>query len=147
MGTQFVAVGPDLRIEDSFVDFLIEHGLESKFHYLLNATDKELAIAYRNSLAFIFPSLYEGFGIPLIEAMACGTPIIASDIPVFREVAGDAALFANSRSEESLATAMQSVMNSEVREKLIIAGKIREKTFTWEAASNALANVYRDLVV
>ena len=146
MGTQFVAVGPDLRIEDSFVDFLIEHGLESSFHYLVNATDQELAIAYQHALAFLFPSLDEGFGIPLIEAMASRCPIIASDVPVFREVAGEAALFFDPHSVPGLVRAMKGVKDGPTREKLIGHGLVRERLFTWDAAADAVAEVYRSVV-
>ena len=143
VGSQFVAVGPDLRIEDSFVDFLIERGLESSFQYFVNASDQELAIAYQHALAFLFPSLDEGFGIPLIEAMACRCPIIASDIPVFREVAGEAALFFDSHSVAGLVRAMTGVIDGPTREKLIGAGQVRERLFTWDAAADAVAEVYR----
>ncbi|MFH1192400.1 MAG: glycosyltransferase family 1 protein [bacterium] len=82
---------------------------------------------------FCFLSFYEGFGIPVLEAMACGTPVICSDIPPLREVAGDAALFVDPHNAQEIALAMRKVFNDSVlRENLINKGLEREKEFSWE---------------
>jgi len=145
MGTQLVAIGPDVPLEECQIEFLIQQGLESDLHILCNVPDTLLAIAYRLATAFVFPSLFEGFGIPIIEAMACGTPVIASDIPVFHEVAGDAACYFDAHCPVALADRMQSVLNEEVRRQCIAKGKERQIHFSWDAASAAIANVYRSV--
>jgi len=143
MGTQLVAVGPDVPLEEEQVDFLIRHRLVSSFHLLANVSDRLLAMCYRLSQAFIFSSLFEGFGIPLVEAMACGCPVIASDIPVFREIGADAASFFDPHDASSLADAMEGMLEEDLRGSLIGRGKERQGRYTWEAAGKAVAEVYR----
>lgn len=93
----------------------------------------DLPAIYSGALAFIFPSVYEGFGIPLLQAMACGTPIIASNVSSIPEVVGEAARLFNPQYVKSIAEAMDEVANStQLREKLIINGKERIKNFGWK---------------
>lgn len=88
---------------------------------------------YSEALAFVFPSVYEGFGIPLLQAMSCGTPIIASNVASIPEVVGDAALLFNPHYVKSIAKAMTDIVNDEaLREQLIIKGKTRVKNFSWQ---------------
>lgn len=96
--------------------------------------DDELFSLYENAIAFIYPSLLEGFGIPLLEAFKCGVPIIASDIECFREIAGDAALFFESDNYASLSSALQDIYTNKAHcEKLINKGKQRVTLFTWDS--------------
>lgn len=86
-----------------------------------------------HALAFVFPSLYEGFGIPVIEAMQAGVPVLASDIPALREVAGDAALFFDPLSTESITQAMQQIVeHPDRRAQYIERGKKRAAQFSWK---------------
>ncbi|MGB8227322.1 MAG: glycosyltransferase family 1 protein, partial [Sedimentisphaerales bacterium] len=96
--------------------------------------------------ALIFASLYEGFGIPILEAFACGTAVIASNISSMPEVAGDAALYVDPFSAESIAGAIVKISNSEqLRKKLIAAGKERNKLFTWRKTAQKVVEVYGKL--
>jgi alpha-1,3-rhamnosyl/mannosyltransferase len=82
-----------------------------------------LADLYRGASAFVAPSFWEGFGLPVLEAMACGTPVVASDIPVYRENLGEAALFADPKEPEAFASALRRVLSSDrLRARLIEAG-------------------------
>ena len=86
---------------------------------------------YQKSSLFVMPSIYEGFGIPILEAMASDCPVIASDIPVLREVAGDAALFAKVGNSDSFCQAIQKLINnSNLQKELIKKGKKRLNDFS-----------------
>jgi len=140
-----IAVGGEPKLEPWQVDLLIKNRLEK--HVLhLHATDDDLRILYSGAAAFVFPSLEEGFGIPLLEAMACGAPIVASDIPVFREVAADSALYFDPYDEEALAEAMKKVLDEDVRLDFIERGHNRVSAFSWEFAASKLGDVYKSLL-
>jgi glycosyltransferase involved in cell wall biosynthesis len=102
-------------------------------------TIERLAELYRGALALVLPSLEEGFGLPVAEAMACGTPVIASDIPALREVAGDAALLT-----DDYAGAMRRVLgDAALREALAQRGRARAARFTWRRCAELTREVYR----
>jgi len=101
---------------------------------------ESLATLYRGAAALVLPSRYEGFGLPVLEAMACGTPVVASEDPALREVAGDAAVFADS----DLAGAIRSALAD--RDRLVAAGLERAKAFTWEETARRTLDVYRGAV-
>lgn len=114
---------------------------------LLGGSDEVLASLYRGAAAFVYPSLYEGFGIPLLEAMTLGCPIIASDIPAFREVAGNAAEYFPLDGIEPIQCALKAVLSSPERARqLADRGKCRVANFSWDACAKATADVYRQLV-
>jgi glycosyltransferase involved in cell wall biosynthesis len=106
-------------------------------------SDDELACYYHHAEAFIFPSLYEGFGIPLVEAFASGCPVIASDIPVFREVAGSAALYFDPLSEDGLREQVEKTVNSQsLKDTLIAQGLEQLKKYTWNRTAQRTKEVY-----
>jgi glycosyltransferase involved in cell wall biosynthesis len=95
------------------------------------ATDEEIKSLYAGAKAFVFPSFAEGFGIPPLEAMAMGVPVICADIPVLREVTGDAALYVDPRSPEDIGRGIETVLgDGDTRERLLSAGKKRLHRFT-----------------
>ncbi len=107
----------------------------------------ELAQWYARSRIFAFPSLDEGFGIPVLEAMSAGVPVIASDRSALPEVCGDAALLVNPENEPEIAAALrQLACNSELREKLAAKGYDRVKSFTWERAAHCTWEVYQTVL-
>ena len=110
--------------------------------------DEELKSAYSNAVALIFPSLYEGFGFPLIEAMACKTPIIAARATSIPEVAGEeAALYFDPYSSSELENQMEKLMvDSELRKKLIEAGLKRAKSFNWKNSAEQTERVYESVI-
>jgi alpha-1,3-rhamnosyl/mannosyltransferase len=96
--------------------------------------------------ALVFASLYEGFGIPILEAFACGTAVISSNLSSMPEVAGNAALYVDPFSAESIAGAIVKISNDEqTRQKLIAAGAERNKQFTWQRTAREVIKVYRKL--
>ena len=110
-------------------------------------SDLELASLYNGAAAFCFPSLQEGFGIPILEAMACGCPAVISDIPVFHEVGGDAAEYFEPSSAESLAHKISIVLeDSERRKKLQSIGLQRAGTFTWHNTAKLVSEAYQSVI-
>jgi glycosyltransferase involved in cell wall biosynthesis len=98
----------------------------------------ELDRLYRESTALVFPTRFEGFGLPPLEAMARGCPVIVSDIPVLHEVAGDAALYVEAHDPDAIATAIREVLESPVRrERMSQAGLARAADFSWEHTAAA----------
>ena len=96
---------------------------------------------------FVYPSIYEGFGLPPLEAMACGTPVIVSDVSSLPEVVGDAGLVVNPREPEALATAMIAVLgHSALAAQMRSKGLARAKQFSWEATAHRTAQYYRDVL-
>jgi glycosyltransferase involved in cell wall biosynthesis len=104
--------------------------------------DAGLKALYEHASAFVFPSLYEGFGLPPLEAMACGCPVAVSDIPALRAVAGDAALLFDPLSPPSIADALRRLLDdAALRDDLRERGRRRAALFTWDATAQALLGV------
>lgn len=109
--------------------------------------DKELAQLYNNAAVFIYPSLYEGFGIPLLEAMAAGCPVVASDSSSLPEVLGDAGLLFNPKDPNDLAQKIEKVLRDKtVANTFIEKGKIRARSFTWDAMADTIYRAYARLL-
>lgn len=109
-------------------------------------SDTHLAKLYRHSIALVYPSLYEGFGIPPLEAMACETAVIASNVSSIPEVVGDAGLLIEPSSVDEMVDAMLLMLNdSAKRESLIEAGRRRIEKFSWEKTARQTVEVYRTL--
>lgn len=108
------------------------------------APSEELPYWYRAADAFVYPSQYEGFGMPLLEAMASGTPVIAGNLSSLPEAAGSAALLVDPGDEEALEEAIVRVIgDSALRDELITKGRERALQFTWSRTARATADVYR----
>lgn len=124
---------------------LIEHlGIEDAVTHISHVDNEELPAYYAAADVFAFPSLYEGFGIPLVEAMACGTPIVCSDSALFREVCADAALYVDARRPEALAAAIEQILGAPVLAgELRARGLARAQQFTWERTAQQTLAVYR----
>jgi len=115
---------------------------------ILSHVDAELLPAlYSMATAFVFPSLYEGFGLPPLEAMACGTPVITSNVSSLPEVVGESALKINPLDEIALSEAMEKIVSDSVlRERLIAQGSVWVKNFNWDRTAQLTMDVYRKLL-
>ena len=106
--------------------------------------DEDLPLLYRGSEAFLYPSLYEGFGLPPLEAMTCGTPVIASSAPAMPEVCGDAAHLISPLDETGWTEALLRIEgNTALREDLMVAGHKRVAAFTWRKTAAQTLEIYR----
>ena len=113
-----------------------------------NLDDDSLAYFYKNTLAFIFPSLYEGFGIPVLESFACGCPLLCSNVSSLPEIAGDGACYFDPYSEESIKNAVLKVLeDNSLRDDLILKGTQRLKKFSWAQTAEQTKNIYEEVLV
>ena len=118
-------------------------GLNERVKLIGYADDEDLPALYRAAAAFVFPSFYEGFGLPPLEAMACGVPVVTSNTSSLPEVVGDAGLAVNPHDVDALANALNTALTDETwRAQAITRGLERAKTFTWQRAAEQLLGVY-----
>jgi glycosyltransferase involved in cell wall biosynthesis len=142
-GPLCVIAGPAGGDEPRIRRAIDELQLQGRVVRLGPVDDGTLAGLYRDALALCFPSVAEGFGLPVLEALGAGVPVIASDLPVLREVGGDAALFVPVGDEEALANAFDAVSDSRLRTRLAAAGRDRAAAFTWERTAEGTIHAYR----
>lgn len=140
-----VVIGGEADLADWQIDLLISKGLEKRVHLLGPVDDVLLIAGYRETAAFVFPSCAEGFGIPLLEAMACKAPILAADIPVFREIASGRARFFDPHDESALAELLLESLDRRPGQAELEAARQDASRFSWDAAARELAGVYRSL--
>lgn len=109
--------------------------------------DEELSYLYNNALCFVFPSLYEGFGIPVLESFVCECPTVVSNTSSLPEVGGNACEYFTPDNSESIKNAVKNVIYDESkRKKMILKGKERAKLFSWERTAKAYEKIYMSLV-
>jgi glycosyltransferase involved in cell wall biosynthesis len=110
-------------------------------------TDDDLVLLYNAADLFVFPSLYEGFGLPPLEAMACGTPVVSSNRSSMPEVIGDAAILVDPSDVEALADAMHNVLSNEaLKTELTNRGLQRAKAFSWEKTAKEGLNLFNEVI-
>ena len=109
--------------------------------------DETLAQFYKNALLFVLPSLYEGFGMPILESFACECPLACSNTSSMAEIAGDAALYFDPHSEESiLATIRRLIANNALRINLLENARERLKYFSWDKTAKKTKSVYESIL-
>ncbi|MEO1093730.1 MAG: glycosyltransferase family 1 protein [Cyanobacteria bacterium J06638_28] len=119
-----------------------ELGVSDRVRFLDYVSPTDLPVMLSQALAFVFPSLWEGFGLPILEAMACGTPVISSNCAAMPEVAGDAALLIDPYNPDALAQAMTQILkDSHLRKDLRGRGLAQVKRFSWSQAGTETATV------
>lgn len=134
-------------LEDPIYAAINSEKMQDYVHLVGFAEESDLPALYTAAECFAFPSLYEGFGLPILEAMGCGTPVVTSNISSLPEVAGDAALIVDPYNVDHLTDALrQLVDNTALRQSLIVKGRQRARTFTWEKSAQQLRQIYTDLL-
>ncbi len=135
-------IGPELQ--QAGKDLMVKN----KLIFTGAVSDHDLADLYRGSLALVFPSFFEGFGLPVMEAMACGTPVITSNRASLPEVAGDAAIYVNPDNLFEIQSAIEQVAASDkIRESLIQKGLARTKQFSWESSARILKEIFEEAII
>ena len=128
---------------DKYTQMSEELGIKDRVLFVKNVSDDDLVALYSGCRAFVFPSLYEGFGLPILEAMNCGVPVITSNVSSCPEVAGDAALLVDPHNTEEISRAMDQVCNdTRLRESLTKMGFERAKLFGWDKFADQMKAVY-----
>jgi glycosyltransferase involved in cell wall biosynthesis len=133
VGRKLIVVGPPKDAE--LAAELARRGADVRGY----VPKQELVALYQRAACLVFPSRYEGFGLPVVEAMACGTPVVAAPEPAMREVAGDAAIFT-----DDLAEGVRRALAE--RKRFSAAGLERAKAFTWRETARITADVYRNVL-
>lgn len=144
----FVLAGPRTWKQTPVEDILQKLQIGDKVHLTGPLTDKDLPALYNGAALFVFPSLYEGFGLPVLEAMACGTPVLTSNVSSLPEVAGDAAVLVDPTDVEAIAAAMRRVLQDQALAAALSAkGLARAQQFTWERTARETIKVYEKVLV
>ena len=122
---------------------------QDNIHYLGRVTDEELVQLYNQAVCFIFPSLYEGFGLPPIEAMSCGCPVLVSDIPVLREVCGDAATYFDPYNPYDIRKVIRQFLDTSQGDRNDVTSRHHTRsnplvTFSWEKSAKTLINLLKE---
>lgn len=142
-----VIAGGQGWLYDQVMDEVREQRLEERVRFTGFVDDADLPALYSESSLFVFPSLYEGFGLPLLEAMACGVPVLTSNASSLPEVAGTAAMQLPPTSERKWARAMLQVLgDSELRVHMVAAGFRQVRRFSWQKAARELRQIYARLL-
>ncbi len=123
-------------------------GIEDKVHFLGHVPDEEMPVLYSGAEVFVFPSLYEGFGLAPLESMACGTPVVLSNISSLPEVGGDAAVYVEPASVESIREGILKVISATKRKKEELSRNSLQRAaqFSWEKAAEESVEVFENLV-
>lgn len=122
----------------------LDNKLPGRYRWLGRLSDIELNIAYNQAYALLYPSSYEGFGIPILEAMRAGCPVIAVNVSSIPEVAGSAAILVDTPSSAAFSNALKAISGQ--RQKLVAAGLCQANKFSWEACYNETLAVYNELL-
>jgi len=133
--------------EKSWFEKIKNKNLKNRVYLTGHIPDHDLRAVYTGAQALIYPSLYEGFGLPIVEAMACGCPVICSNVSSMPEVAGDAAVLIDPLQSSELAQAIENVVHDTgLRNFLVEKGRQRALGFTWESTADQTLDVYRNVV-
>lgn len=142
---KFWKAGSDFTDDDK--RFIRTQSLENEVRYLGQPEKPTLVEIYNAADILIAPSLHEGFGITILEAMACGTPAITSKVSAMPEVAGDAGILVEPTNSQEIADAVEKLHNDAAyRQKLVEKGLARVKSFTWEKSAEQIAQIYEQLL-
>lgn len=129
------------------LDAIAQSPWKNSIHHLNYLSDEQVVLFYQNADVFLYPSYYEGFGLPVLEAMTLGAPVITSNTSSLPEVAGDAALLIDPHDPMQLAEAMlKMISDSQLRQDLILKGKERAKLFSWERTAKETLQAYRTIL-
>ena len=144
---KLVIVGRQGWKSDTIPGTLQELGLQRDVIFTGYVSDEHLPLIYSNALMFVYPSFHEGFGLPVLEAMACGVPVLTSDTSALREIVGDAAITVDPTNYYALAERMKEIITShKIRSQLKERALNHVRNFSWESCARKTLNVYENLL-
>lgn len=136
---------PEMKM---WTEFLSKYKSDPDIKRLGYVEDEELVGLYNCASVYCQPSLYEGFGLPVLEAMSCGCPVVCAKTPALEEIAGDAALFANPYSSRNIASKLANVLEeSKIKNTLITKGYKNIQRFSWEKCARETLDVYKKVLI
>lgn len=141
-----VVVGKKGWLYEEILSAPKEFGVEDRVKFLENIGDDELPLFYKNAICFVFPSLYEGFGLPVLEAMNYDCPVITSNISSLPEAGGDACLYVDPENVDDITEKMkQLIKDKDLRKKLISKGREQVEKFSWEKTAKETLKVLEEV--
>jgi glycosyltransferase involved in cell wall biosynthesis len=141
-----ICTGAPKEAHPELIELSLQLELQDQFHFLGYCPPEDIPVFYHEAAALVFPSLFEGFGMPVVEAMSLDCPVICSNTTSLPEIAGDAALFIDPNDTEMLAEAIFQVMTDPtLRQQLIHRGRQRAKHFSWGSFTNEILNALHQL--
>lgn len=156
IGTTLVIVGKQASVKDfdkehpemkMWTEFLNKYESDPDIKRLGYVNDEELVELYNCASVYCQPSLYEGFGLPVLEAMSCGCPVVCAKTPALEEIAGEAALFANPYSSKDIASKLSNVLEEpKIKNNLVTKGYKNIQRFSWEKCAQETLDVYRKVL-
>lgn len=143
---QLVIAGDKGWLSDDLMNYLRDNDVRERVLFTGHLPDGDLRALYSSCRVFVYPSLYEGFGLPLLEAMACGAPVVTSRVPSIMETVGDVARLINPSDVEDLASGIMWLLDDAIeREHCSAAGLQHVKRFSWERTARATWDIYQKL--
>jgi glycosyltransferase involved in cell wall biosynthesis len=143
---QLVLAGQKGRLYDELFAQVRKLGLTDRVVLAGYVPDADLPALLSGALAFVFPSLYEGFGLPILEAMACATPVVCSNVSSLPEVAGDAALLVEPLDTQSLAEAIHRIVtDKDLRRTLVERGFRQIRVFSWRRCAREILQILEEV--
>ena len=143
---KLIIIGDEISKYPALRQSVHKHKLDKHVRFLGFQPMETLAAFYRLARAFVFPSLYEGFGLPPLEAMACGAPVVTSNVSSLPEVAGGAALLVDPYDEEAIAGGIiRAVTDEALRADLIARGRDRARSFSWKQSVQKIHEIYMEV--
>ncbi len=143
---RLIIIGDEIARHPALRHAVIQSRVEDSVRFLGFVPIDTLRAFYQAASAFVFPSLYEGFGLPPLEAMACGTPVVCSHVSSLPEVVGEAAVIVNPENVFDIARGMREVLlNDALRDDLIRRGLEQARQFSWETAARQVLQSYAEI--
>lgn len=142
-----IFLGKEDKYDFNYKKLAKELNIDKRVHFIGSVEEELLYIHYRQAVALLYPSLYEGFGLPILEAMANSCPVITSKIASMPEVSGDAALLVDPYNIKDMICAMERIASDkELRMKLITLGRVRARQYSWDKCANSTIKLYKELL-
>jgi glycosyltransferase involved in cell wall biosynthesis len=142
---RLVIIGDTISQYPAVRQTVIKSRVEPVVRFLGFVPFETLRCFYESAAAFVFPSRYEGFGLPPLEAMACGAPVVASNVSSLPEVVGDAAILINPENVFDIARGIREVLlDQELRARMIERGRVQAARFSWESTARQVLEIYRE---